>query len=123
MTELKSSALRPKARILHRAFIRSLQPRTGSYEKVYKRDFQALYSLYSDKPVNWAKIILDEFQDVTIRRKYKTLHYGAYIMRILLNFGVTVPNTEFMTVGALNTKTRSLMQLLQRPESIQIISF
>ena len=44
LTKLKSSALRPKARILHRAFIQSLQPRTGSYEQVYKRDFQALYS-------------------------------------------------------------------------------
>lgn len=88
MTELKSSVLRPKARLIHRALIRSFQPHTGSHEKVYKRDFQALYAIYSSQPVNWGKIILEEFKTVKHRRNYKTIHYRAYIMRILQNFGV-----------------------------------
>jgi len=49
LTELKCSALRPKARVTHRAFIRSIQPRTESYEKVYERDFQALYAIYNNQ--------------------------------------------------------------------------
>ena len=44
-------------------------------------------------------------------------------MRILLNFGVTIPDSEFTTVGELNSKTLSLMGLPKRPETIQVISF
>ena len=43
---LGSSQLRPQARLLHRALIRSVTPRTGSYEEVRKINFQALYALY-----------------------------------------------------------------------------
>ncbi|MDQ4223347.1 hypothetical protein RBK84_03060, partial [Pseudomonas aeruginosa] len=42
---LRSSQLRPQARLLHRALIRSMTPRTGSYEEVRKINFQALYAI------------------------------------------------------------------------------
>ena len=31
---------------------------------------------------------MDEFEDENKRRKYKTFHYGAYIVRTLSAFGV-----------------------------------
>ncbi|MDQ4223663.1 hypothetical protein RBK84_04675, partial [Pseudomonas aeruginosa] len=52
---LRSSQLRPQARLLHRALIRSVTPRTGSYEEVRKINFQSLYAVYSSQQVNWAR--------------------------------------------------------------------
>ena len=67
---LRSNQLRPQARLLHRALIRSVTPRTGSYEEVRKINFQALYAIYSSQQINWASWIMDEFMDVNRRRKY-----------------------------------------------------
>ena len=91
LKNLTSTHLRPQARPLNHILVRTIQPRKGSYEKVYKRDFQALYAIYSNKQVNWAKIILDQWEDVTYKRKYKTIHYGAYITRILLDVKLIYP--------------------------------
>ena len=120
---LRSAHLRPQARILHRALIRSITPRTGSYEEVRKLNFQALYAIYSRTNVNWARLIMTEFMDVSRRRKYKTFHYGAYIMRILLAFNVPVPNSEFTTISELGPRTLGLMGLAKRPQSLAFISF
>ena len=73
--------------------------------------------------MNWGKIILDEFQDITIRRKYRTIHYGAYIMRILLNIGVPMLDFDFTSISELDAKTLGLMCLPIWPPSQQIISF
>lgn len=123
LTILKSSALCPKTRILHRAIIQSLQPHTGSYKKVYERDFHALYAIYSSQRVNWTNIIFEEFLTVNHKRNYKTIHYGAYIMHILQNFGVPLPDAGYTIIGELNMKSLSLMGVPKCPESQQIISF
>ena len=47
--EIKSMSLRPKARILHRAFMKTILPRTGSYEIVYPNNFRALYAIFGNR--------------------------------------------------------------------------
>lgn len=42
MHQLKSMFLRPKDRIMHRALMKTVTPRTGSYELVYEHNFKAL---------------------------------------------------------------------------------
>lgn len=76
MTVLKFVVLRPKAQILQHSLIRSIQPHTERYEKVYKRDFQALYAIYSSQHINWAKVVLDKFLTVCHKRSFKTIFCG-----------------------------------------------
>ena len=59
MNDLKSKLLRPKARILHKTFMRSILPRTGSYELIYPENFKALYAAWGGIRVNWLPLILD----------------------------------------------------------------
>ena len=123
ITRLTSVQLRPQSRILHRALIRSVLPRTESYEVINKCNFQALYAIYSEQSINWGRVILEEFMDVNRRRRYKTFHYGAYIMKILRNYGVTFPELEFSPIKELGSKTLGLMNLPKRPQNLNFISF
>lgn len=66
---------------------------------------------------------MDEFQDAIIRQKYKTLHYGAFIMRILKQCGVQIPDSECSTISVLGSKTLELMQSPKQLPSHDIISF
>ena len=120
---LRSNQLRPQARLLHRALIRSVTPRTGSYEEVRKINFQALYAIYSSQQINWARWIMDEFENVNRRRKYKTFHYGAYIMRILSAFGVPMPDSEYTTISELGPRTLGLMGLERNPRNLGFMPF
>lgn len=120
---LRSNQLRPQARLLHRALIRSITPRTGSYEEVRKVNFQALYAIYSSQPKNWASWIMTEFMDVNRKRKYKTFHYGAYIMRILSAFGVPMPDSEYSTISELGPRTLGLMGLEKNPRNLGFMPF
>jgi len=120
---LRSNQLRPQARLLHRALIRSVTPRTGSYEEVRKINFQALYAIYSNQQINWARLIMDEFENVNRRRKYKTFHYGAYIMRILSAFSVPIPDSEYTTVSELGPRTLGLMGLERNPWNLWFMPF
>lgn len=61
--------------------------------------------------------------DVNRRRQYKTFHYGAYIMKILQNYGISFPESEFSTIKELGSKTLGLMNLPKRPQSLAFISF
>lgn len=45
ITELKAVALRPKAQMIHHALTHTINPRTRSYEKVNRRDFQSLNAM------------------------------------------------------------------------------
>ena len=53
MTQLRSKFLRPKACILHKTLMRSILPRSGSYEQIYPENFQALYAIWGGIQVNW----------------------------------------------------------------------
>ena len=81
-------------------------------------NFQALYALYSSREVNWASWIMTEFMDVNRRKKYKTFHYGAYIIRILQAFGVPMPDTEYSSISELGPRTLGLMGLPKNPRNL-----
>ena len=66
---------------------------------------------------------MDEFMDVNRRRKYKTFHYGAYIMRILSAFGVPFPDSEYTTISELGPRTLGLMGLEKNPRNIGFMPF
>lgn len=58
ITKLTFIQLRPQACIIHRALIRSVLPCTGSYEIVNKRNFQALYAIYSEQSMDRGRVIM-----------------------------------------------------------------
>lgn len=60
MHQLKYMSLKPKARIIHRALMKTVTPRTRSYELVYEHNFKALYAIFENIKVNWLRLILDE---------------------------------------------------------------
>lgn len=124
MRKLTSTNLRPQARLLNRVLVRTINPRKGSYEKLYKRDFQALYAIYSQKQINWAKIIMDEWLDITYKRKYKTLHYGVYITRILTAAEIQIPDAiPTKTIKEIGYKTLKLMDIDPNPSTLDHLSF
>ena len=66
MRQLKSISVRPKARIIHRALMKTVAPRTESYELIYEHNFKALYAIFGNIKVNWLWFILDEFLSITM---------------------------------------------------------
>lgn len=77
---------------------------------------------WEGRSVNWAKVILDEFQTFN-QGRMRTIHYDVYIMRILKHFDVPFPDFEFSTIGALNTKTLGLMNLPKQYRNHTIITY
>lgn len=107
---------------MHQTLAHTINPRNGSYEKIYRHDFQLLYAIWGQHSVNWAKIILYEFQTFN-QGRMKTIHYGSYIMRISRHFKIVFPDSDYPTVGSLNIKTLSLMGLPKQYQSHTIITF
>ena len=66
---------------------------------------------------------MTEFMDVNRRRKYKTFHYGAYIMRILSAFGVPMPDSEYSTISEQGPRTLGLMGLEKNPRNLGFMPF
>ena len=114
MPQLRSKFLRPKARILHKTLKRTIAPRSGSYEQIYPENFQALYAIWGGIHVNWTRLILGEFLTFQ-NRSMHMLYFGEYIIRLLLDVGIRVPDSDYSTLGAINIRTISLMQLPTRP--------
>ena len=112
--DLKSTSLRPRARILHKTLMRTITPRTGSYEIVYPINYRALYAIFGNIKVNWVQLILDEFLSFH-NGKMRTIYFGEYIMRLLLNVDTPLPDSENTMVHQINHRTISLMQLPTRP--------
>ena len=115
--DFKSTTLRPRARLLHKALMRTITPRTGSYEIVYPNNYRALYAIWGNIQVNWVQLILDEFLTFN-NSKMKTIYFGEYIMRLLLNVDTPIPESENTKVHQINHRTISLMQLPSRPPRI-----
>ena len=64
--------------------------------------------------------------DVNRRQKYKTFHYGAYIIRILSafgGFGVPMPDTEYSSISELEPRTLGLMGLEKNPRNLGFMPF
>lgn len=53
----------------------------------------------------------------------KTMHYDAYIMRIIHHFEINLPNSDYSTIGSLKNKTLSLMGLPKQYQSRTIMTF
>ena len=114
MPQFRSKFLRPKARILHKTLMRTILPRSGSYEQIYPDNFKALYAIWGGIQVNWTQLILGEFLTFQ-NRSMHLLYFGEYIMRLLLDVGIRVPDSDYSTPGVINIRTISLMQLPPRP--------
>lgn len=112
---------RPKARIIHRALMKTITPRTGSYELVYENYFKALYAIFRKIKVNWLYLILDEYLSFNNGRM-NIIYYGEYIMHLLKACEIPKPDSPISTVGCLNARTLALMKLpVAKPP--HIISF
>ena len=94
--------------------MRSILPRTGSYELIYPENFKALYAIWGGIQVNWLRRILDEFLTFN-NGNMRTIYFGEYIMRFLLNVGTPQPESETSSVGVINIRTISLMKLPSAP--------
>ena len=114
MPQLRSKFLRPQARIMHKTLMRSIHPGSGSYEQIYPENFQSLYAIWGGIQVNWTRLILNEFLTIH-NRPMHMLYYGEYIMRLLLDVEIRVPDSDYSTPGMINIRTISLMQLPPRP--------
>lgn len=61
--------------------------------------------------------------DITYKRKYKTIHYGAYITRILLECQIDIPDTSTLSVKEIGPKTLKLMDIDPNPSTLEHMSF
>lgn len=120
MTELKSIALRPTTRIMHRTLMHTILPHIGSYELVYPNNYKALYAIWGEVEVNWPKLILDEFLTFN-QGRINIIYFGEYIMWLLMNLQVPISEFDTSVPKTLNSRTISLMKLPPRP--LTIISF
>ena len=107
----KSMGLRPSARLLHHTIMRSLLPRVGNFDAVYKENFKALYAIYGDVRINWISMIFDEILAVNNSNR-PHLFYNEYIMRLLLDCGVEPPKTSTISrPKVINNATIKRMKL------------
>jgi len=110
--------LRPQARILNKMLIHTILPRTGSYEKMYDENYKALYAIYSNQDINWAKVILDQIK--SFHGKYrKTIFFASYLTKIFVHFGINIDNLQdFIPPKVMDQKAISLMKLPAQMEPL-----
>jgi len=63
MLKWRSTYLRPWARLLNRIIINTIIPRLGSHEMIYELDHKALYAIFGNISVNWARFILEQIKE------------------------------------------------------------
>ena len=80
--------------------IKTLFPRQGSHEVVYDEEEKALYAMFGQIKINWAKYIYDEFQ-CYFQIKKQALVYGSFITRILnaLNIEHYIPDRSSIKIA------------------------
>ena len=101
--------------------MKTITPRTGSYELVYEHNFRALYAIFENIKINWLRLILDDFLSFN-KGKMNIIYHKEYIMRLLKACEVPEPDSPVSIVGCLNARTLALMKLsVARPPPI--ISF
>lgn len=113
---LKARHLRPQARIINKMIIHSIMPRKGSYDELYKSNYQILRAIYGNEQINWAKFILNEIKYFD-KKKSKFLFYGAYLTKIFQQVGIDL--NAFNTALEVNYADQRSISLMRLPKKME----